>query len=79
MSDFWKSARPKPAREPERLHAQRGTLGRKEEKPCPIYGTKDGYDYKAHALYVAWTEGKITAKEAQRRLWRLEKEFGKRR
>jgi hypothetical protein len=68
-----------PERQPERLEVQRGELGRKEEKPCPIYGPRDSYDYRCHAVYVAWQEGEITAKEAQRRAWQIEKEYRGRR
>lgn len=78
---FWDEAggkgRFRKKKQPDRLGAQRGELHQPQE--CPIYGPKDGFDFKAHSLYVQWQEGLIPAQEAQRRLWQLERSYPGRR
>jgi len=72
---FWEQAKDKKRKHPERLLASRGELGSAERTPCKTYGHWEGYNYQAHALYVRWTENKITAKEALLRLRKLGREF----
>lgn len=43
---------------------RRPFLSPRPVRSCPIYGPRSGYRYQAHALYVAWTMGQITAKRA---------------